>query len=422
VSAHPAVRIDYGYDLARQDPNAPEQLTGGGRTPLRRRRPWVQKLVWSLAIAALLLVFVGVYFLTIRPMGLGTSLVAATCALVPVSIVITAVWWLNRYTPQPRITLVYAFVWGIAGAVGLTFVIGGAFTTWITPDDANETVSEFIGAVIQAPIVEESMKSAGLIALLIWGRRFISGPIDGVVYAALIGGGFAFTENILYFGQAFTQAQAAGTTDAFWQTFLLRGLLSPFAHVSFTSLCGLALGIAAERRALMLYFGLGAGGLSLGMCLHALWNGSTFLIQVDPAHPMAGFLRYYLTVQVPIFVLLAGIMAFLRLRERRIVRRHLSDYGRAGWFAPNEVDVLVSMRGRRRAERWAGGHGQVARTAMHDLILAAVELAMNRQGDQHGRPTHAARAREHELLARITADRRMIGALTRPVVPTSMTP
>ena len=42
-------------------------------------------------------------------------------------------------------------------------------------------------------VIEETMKSAGLFALLIWGRRFISGPLDGVVYAALIAGGFAFT-------------------------------------------------------------------------------------------------------------------------------------------------------------------------------------------------------------------------------------
>ena len=143
------------------------------------------------------------------------------------------------------------------------------------------------------------MKSAGLIGLLIWGRRYISGPLDGVVYAALIAGGFAFTENILYFAQSFHQAQAAGEVAGFWQTFFLRGILSPFAHVSFTALCGLGLGIAAERRSLMLYFGLGVGGLSSGMVLHALWNGSTFFIPVDPEAPLAGFLRYYASVQVP---------------------------------------------------------------------------------------------------------------------------
>ena len=199
----------------------------------------------------------------------------------------------------------------------------------------------------------------------------------------------------------------------FWQTFFLRGLLSPFAHVSFTALCGLGLGIAAERRSLMLYFGLGVGGLSLGMVLHALWNGSTFFLPVDPEAPLAGFLRYYVTVQVPIFVLLVAIVLFLRLREKRILRRQLSEYGRAGWFSPDEVEMLVSMRGRRRAE--AGRCGTARWRAWHapsDPLRG--RAGMERHGVLFGKPTAKTRARERELLEMITADRRLIGALTTP--------
>lgn len=408
----------YAYDVPRTDPRAPSRLGAGAERPDRPPRRWLPRLVWGVAILLLALVFVAVYLFTIRPLGVGTSLVALTAALVPVAMVFLAVWWIDRYTPQPRITLVYAFIWGAAGSVALTFLIGGAFTYLITPENSQQLTADFLGAVIQAPVVEELTKSAGLIALLCWGRRFIGGPIDGLVYAALIAGGFAFTENILYFGRSFHQAQAAGEASVFWQTFLLRGLLSPFAHVCFTALCGLGLGIAAERRSLMLYFGLGVGGLSLGMCLHALWNGSTFFLDVDPEAPMRSFLEYYLTVQVPIFLVLAAMVIWLRRREHGIVRRQLSAYGRAGWFAPHEVDMLVSLRRRRRAERWAAQHGEVARRAMHDLILAAVELALDRHGVLHGRPTARTRRHERQLLERLTADRRLLGAVSRPVVRT----
>ncbi|EWS82929.1 PrsW family intramembrane metalloprotease [Brachybacterium phenoliresistens] len=409
----------YAYDVPRTDPLAPARLGAGAEGPVKQPNRWIPRIIWGVAILMLLLVFVGVYFFTIRPLGFGTSLVAFTAALVPVAIVFLAVWWIDRYTPQPRITLVYAFIWGAAGSVGLTFVIGGAFTFLITPADSQQATAEFLGAVIQAPVVEEATKSAGLIALLCWGRRFIGGPIDGLVYAALIAGGFAFTENILYFGRSFHEAQAAGEAAVFWQTFLLRGLLSPFAHVCFTALCGLGLGIAAERRSLMLYFGLGIGGLSLGMCLHALWNGATFLLDMDPENPLRSFLQYYLTVQVPIFLVLAAMVLWLRWREHGIVRRQLSAYGRAGWFAPQEVEMLVSMRRRRRAEKWAAQHGgAVARTAMRDLILAAVALALDRHGVLHGKPSAKTRLHERRLLERITADRRLIAAVTRPVVRT----
>lgn len=406
----------YGYDVERVDPRAPGRLGGDGLQPVRRRSVWRQRILWGLSILSLIVVSVLLYIFVIRPMGMGTSLVAFTAALVPVTIVLLAIWWLDRYTPQPRITLVYAFIWGAAGSVGLTLFFGGFFTSWISPTEPEMITAEFLGAVIQAPVVEEATKCLGLLGLLLWGRRYIGGPIDGVVYAALIAGGFAFTENILYFGQSFHQAQAMGEVAVFWQTFYLRGLLSPFAHVSFTALCGLGLGIAAERRSLMLYFGLGIGGLSLAMVLHALWNGSTFFIEVDPADPMAGFLRYYLTVQVPIFALLAVIAIWLRVRERRILRRQLSEYGRAGWFSPDEVTMLLSMRKRRKAEKWAAGHGALARMGMRDLIRATVELGMDRHSILFGRPTAKTRMRERELLERITADRRLIGALTAPVV------
>ena len=417
---HPAPpqepRDGYGYDVERMDPRAPERMGAGRAGRRRRRRPWVRWALFALSFLCLAAAALALYFFVILPLGFGTSLVAFTAALVPVAIVLAAVWWIDRYTPQPRMSLVYAFAWGAIGSVLLTLWFGGHFTAWISPSETDALIDSFLGTVIQAPVVEEAMKSAGLIGLLIWGRRYIAGPIDGVVYAALIGGGFAFTENILYFGNSFHQSQAAGEVDVFWQTFFLRGLLSPFAHVSFTALCGLGLGIAAERRSLMLYFGLGVGGLSLGMVLHALWNGSTFFIPVDPAAPLAGFLRYYVTVQVPIFVLLVAIVLFLRLREKRILRRQLSEYGRAGWFSPPEVELLVSMRKRRRAVRWAARHGAVARMGMRDLIRSAVALGLERHSVLFGKPTKKTRDRERELLESITADRRLIGSLTAPVV------
>ncbi len=406
----------YGYDVARSDPRAPGRLgEADGTGPVRPTRPWVRRLIWSIAFTALALIAVGVWFLAIRPMGFGTSLVAFTAALVPVAIVLSAVWWLDRYTPQPRVTLVFAFAWGAAMSVALALLVGSIAEFAISAIGAEEDSAQFLGAVVQAPVVEESMKSAGLLVLLIFGRRFISGPLDGVVYAILIAGGFAFTENILYFGSAFLESQAAGEVDAFWQIFLLRGIMSPFAHASFTSLAGIGIGLAAERRSLLLYAGLGLGGLSLGMCLHALWNGATFFLDVDPENPLRSFLEYYAYVQLPIFLVLAGILLWLRLRERSIIRRQLSSYGRAGWFTPDEVTMLLSMRRRRRAEAWAARSGANARRAMRDLIRASVQLAMDRNSVMRSRSTERTRRAERELLERITSDRRLIGALTRPV-------
>src|SRR5690625_4411851 len=93
----------YGYDVDRVDPRAPGRLGDMGPLRLRSRSRVVQWLFWigtflTLVVAALL-----VWFFAIRPLGFGTSLVAFTSALVPVAMVLAAVWWLDRCTPPPRI-------------------------------------------------------------------------------------------------------------------------------------------------------------------------------------------------------------------------------------------------------------------------------------------------------------------------------
>src|SRR5699024_9272206 len=108
----------YGYDVDRVDPRAPGRLGEMGPLRLRSRSGVVQRLLWlgpffPLVVAALL-----VLFFAIRPLGFGTALVAFASARVPVTMVLAAIWWLDRYTPQPRISLVYAFGWGAIGSVG----------------------------------------------------------------------------------------------------------------------------------------------------------------------------------------------------------------------------------------------------------------------------------------------------------------
>ena len=100
-------------------------------------------------------------------------------------------------------------------------------------------------AVVQAPIVEEFAKGLGVFLIFLTARRAFDGPVDGVVYGALVGAGFAFTENIQYFAISFIEGGVVDVTT----TFFVRGILSPFAHVMFTSITGFALGLAARRGA-----------------------------------------------------------------------------------------------------------------------------------------------------------------------------
>ena len=64
---------------------------------------------------------------------------------------------------------------------------------------------EAMQAVVQAPLVEETAKGIGVLLIFAFSRSHFDGPVDGLVYAATAAAGFAFTENILYFGAALAE-------------------------------------------------------------------------------------------------------------------------------------------------------------------------------------------------------------------------
>lgn len=412
----------YAYDVRR--PQLETAKTGNtpgiSRAPVARKRklPWV---LFSLAFAGLALTALVLWFFVILPIGFGTSMVAAIAALVPFGIVVAAIMWLDRYTPQPKFTLLYAFMWGAVGSIALTFVFGTALLIVIAFQTRDATAQQFLAVAFQAPLVEEATKACGLVLLLLFGRRYISGPIDGVIYAMLIAAGFAFTENITYFGRAFAEAQVVGNSSVFWETFLLRGLMSPFAHATFTSLVGLGLGIAAERRSLLLYFSLGLGGMGSGMMLHALWNGLSMWIAIKQFKGLFGsFYFYYAVIWIPIFTVLAVILVALRLRERFVAKKRLSEYAKAGWFTQQEVVMLVGLRSRRRSLHWAARRGAVARMAMADFHRAALRLVAHRQAALSGHSSARIRGTEAQLLDELTRSRRLVNSLTLPVAPSGV--
>ena len=179
-------------------------------------------------------------------------------------------------------------------------------------------------------------------------------------------------------------------------TFFVRGILSPFAHVMFTSVTGFALGLAARRGA---RGGQAVGAWVLGMigaiALHAFWNGSAVFLD---------FFALYMAAQVPLFVLFVlGVIA-LRREEARLTRRRLGDYAAAGWFTTQEVDMLATSAGRKAALAWARSLRGDRTALMKRFILDATALAAARQRAITGRDASAAED-ERVLLAR-TADAR----------------
>src|SRR3984885_3417634 len=200
-------------------------------------------------------------------------LIALPFALLPVPFLVGCVLLLDRLEPEPRANLVLAFAWGAGIAALVAAVINTAGLLYITQPDLGKTTGQYISATFGAPVVEESLKGLVLIVLLWRRRQELDGPTDGIIYAAMVGLGFAMTENLGYYLDALVRPEVGGV-KLLGMTFVLRGVLSPFAHPIFTSMTGIGVAYAATHRHGRWAIGV---GLLAAMFLHGMWNALTAL-------------------------------------------------------------------------------------------------------------------------------------------------
>ncbi|WP_425580217.1 PrsW family intramembrane metalloprotease [Streptomyces polychromogenes] len=320
-------------------------------------------------------------------------------ALLPVPPLMAAFRWLGRAAPGPWRLLLFCFGWGACTAALIAILANSFATEWMA-EAADPAAADLLGSVAVAPVVEECAKAAALFAVFALRRPPCAGAADGFVFAGFTATGFAFTENVLYLGNAFEEDLAKGTgvlDSVTAATFFVRVVLSPFAHPLFTVLTGLGFGIAAfsDRRARRA--GLPLLGLALAMAAHALWNGSSHIGEY-------GFYWVYCCVMVPVFGLLLWLAVRMRRARLRTVAAELSVYAAAGWIGPAEVPALASMPARslaRALARTTGGRPAARAVSRYTSDAAALALLRRRarQAGVGGDPRFA--ARERELLHRL---------------------
>ncbi|MDN3311858.1 PrsW family intramembrane metalloprotease [Microbacterium oryzae] len=354
--------------------------------PTRRgRSTWI----WLWAVLAVLLFGLVSYFTS--ALGTSASIVGLVLALAPFTLVVSAMLWVDRWEPEPRSLVIFALAWGAIASVGFALLVDLGVHL-VLP---RSPLWDVAGTVIQAPIVEELGKGVGVLLILLMGRRAFDGPVDGVVYGALVGAGFAFTENIQYFAVSVIEGGAGSLT---W-TFILRGLLSPFAHAMFTAVTGYALGRAVRGGASLAgSLRPWVGGLVGAMALHALWNGSATFTGLE------GFLHLYVVLQVPLFIVFTLLLVRMRHEEERLTKARLGEYAVAGWFTPEEVEMLATPVGRRAGMAWARNLRGDRSALMKSFIRDATALAATRQRAVSGRDARAADD-ERALLARAARTR-----------------
>jgi RsiW-degrading membrane proteinase PrsW (M82 family) len=172
-----------------------------------------------------------------------------------------ALFWLwyfyhrDKYEPEPLAWIVMIYLLGMAVTIPVALIEGVS----------SLVLSEFVVAIMVAPVVEECAKFL-VVRRTVYETPEFDEPMDGIVYAAAVGLGFATLENIIYVFSALDTSFAFAV-----QTGIVRAFLSVPGHVLFSTMWGDALGRAKflpfNRRS-----GVIAGGLILAIISHALFN------------------------------------------------------------------------------------------------------------------------------------------------------
>ena len=165
-------------------------------------------------------------------------------------------WWYADFKErEPVRVLVTLFFWGMVSAlmaIGINSIAGIAFGIFGLG---------FLSTFLVAPIIEETYKGTGL-ALLSEYHEFDSIE-DGIVFGFVIGMGFAFIENWIYFMDTSISSDIVGWISLF----VLRSILFSASHGVYTAITGAVIAFFITR-------GFKAPGLGIliGMPIAALFH------------------------------------------------------------------------------------------------------------------------------------------------------
>ena len=312
---------------------------------------------------------------SISPGGWALSWFLLAIYGLPVALV---VYLLDLYEREPLPLLAAAFVWGAVAATTLSAIGNAGWGLTVARLGGPEFAARWTAA-LTAPVVEELLKGCGVVLIYLIARDEVDDVMDGFVYGAICGLGFAIVEDVVYFMAVFG-GQPGGVLQGFWLRVVASGL---YGHVLYTGLIGMAVGIVVSRRAtepLRRRLSVAAGLCALAAFAHFLWNSP--LLTLFPAEPWSGL--DYLSVAfatavkgVPLLAFVAIAVRLARGRERRWLRQALVREIGLDDISAEELLLLESPR-RRRAARGEMRRRAGARAAglLQRLQREQVNLAM----------------------------------------------
>jgi RsiW-degrading membrane proteinase PrsW (M82 family) len=332
--------------------------------------------------------------------------------------VFALIYVLDLYEREPVSLILGALLWGAFVAPIASGIANDGWGLVIAKVGGAEFAGEW-SAALTAPWIEEIMKAAGVMFLVLIARDEFDDVLDGFVYGAMVGLGFTVVEDVFYFMSVFG-GQPSGVLVGFFLRVVASGL---YGHLLYSGLTGMGIAFFVTRRGETSFarrVGAAAALFAAAMFAHFLWNSP--LLDLFPAQPWTGFdwLLIPLATAVKGVPVLAGVylaVSMARRREARwLVAALANEVGRGG-LLPEELQTLASPRAKRRAvKEMRARAGPGAARLLKRLHRQQINLAMVRTRVEGDDDPDLVRQREYcrSLRAALLAMPGAAPALTAP--------
>jgi RsiW-degrading membrane proteinase PrsW (M82 family) len=251
------------------------------------------------------------------------------------------VWWFDRYEKEPFGLLLISFLWGMIPAAAISILL--ELPLGLAGAPSLKTIAagvSFLGIGVLSPVIEEAVKFIGLLGIFRIAQQEVDDPLDGIIYGAMVGFGFAAAENTLYFLTSRTVAELV--LLIFFRTMVFGAI-----HALFTSFAGLGLALAKYARSRWRSVLWATSGLLVAIGFHIIHNLG---LSLAPKSTWGFYLSAF-SFGVGFLILVMLFIGSL-LRERKVIRKYLLPYSQQGILPPGQWEKAVSLGVRLRAE-WA---------------------------------------------------------------------
>lgn len=313
-------------ELVLQASETPTLILPGESEPILPIQTEIESVTWD---APDLVWIGGILPVSDVVKGVALSLFAG---LAPTLIYVIFFYWSDRYEKEPTRLLAAAFFWGALPALIVTIVVRIFYQ--LPVELLGPQAIEAVRAGLLTPVIEEALKGSVIIFLARRYRREFDNVLDGIIYGAMVGLGFAMTANTVSYLGAFFMRGFSGLGG----TISVQGILFGLNHAFYSAIFGAGLGFARLARKSWQRWAVPLAAFVLAVIVHGLHN--LILRSAIGIAPLA-----VIATWVGVIVMVVVMLWSLR-RQQQIIKLELKDE------IPQSLYLTLITPGARARSQW----------------------------------------------------------------------